>query len=191
MAKGHFKVFCEGIKRNDGWWRKHTYFLKKISRTWVLFVGPLIPLFWTSGDVSSGFGYHAATHSVRSGRPDALPTELSRLGSIQISWILFPNFYTVFYFSRNWHSQYNDVYRKLMNNQQHICIFDQWRIYIVKFWTDFKGAPGMYPSGGPNSFNFMQFSEILAKSYVGALPESWHPHLGEILDPPLLTLITI
>ena len=24
-------------------------------RTWVLFVGPLIPLFWTSGDVSSGF----------------------------------------------------------------------------------------------------------------------------------------
>ena len=25
--------------------------------------------------------YHAATHSVRSGRPDALPTELSRLGS--------------------------------------------------------------------------------------------------------------
>ena len=25
--------------------------------------------------------YHAATHSVKSGRPDALPTELSRLGS--------------------------------------------------------------------------------------------------------------
>ena len=24
--------------------------------------------------------YHAAAHSVRSGRPDALPTELSRLG---------------------------------------------------------------------------------------------------------------
>ena len=24
-------------------------------RTWVLFVGPLIPMFWTSGDVSSGF----------------------------------------------------------------------------------------------------------------------------------------
>ena len=24
--------------------------------------------------------YHAATHSVRSGRPEALPTELSRLG---------------------------------------------------------------------------------------------------------------
>ena len=26
--------------------------------------------------------YHATTHSVRSGRPDALPTELSRLGSL-------------------------------------------------------------------------------------------------------------
>ena len=30
-------------------------FLKFFWRTWVLFVGPLIPLFWTSGDVSSGF----------------------------------------------------------------------------------------------------------------------------------------
>ena len=28
---------------------------KKFWRTWVLFVGPLIPLFWTSGDISSGF----------------------------------------------------------------------------------------------------------------------------------------
>ena len=99
-------------------------------------MGPQIPLFWTSGAVSSGFqsqsgpalfelgrgvpvtcslrftsdvtpadllaasmaaepslphtcealvglktkSYHAAVHSVRSGRPDALPTELSRLG---------------------------------------------------------------------------------------------------------------
>ena len=30
-------------------------FLKKNSKTRVLFVGPLIPLFWTSGDVSPGF----------------------------------------------------------------------------------------------------------------------------------------
>ena len=30
-------------------------FLKKIWRTFILFVGPLMPLFWTSGDVSSGF----------------------------------------------------------------------------------------------------------------------------------------
>ena len=29
--------------------------LKNFWRTWVLFVGPIIPLFWTSGDVSSGF----------------------------------------------------------------------------------------------------------------------------------------
>ena len=93
-------------------------------------MGPLIPLYWTFGDISSGFqshggqpysplaevyvlhvhgvtpanllavsmaaeplphtckalvvletgGYHATAHSVRSGRPDALPTELSQLG---------------------------------------------------------------------------------------------------------------
>ena len=32
-------------------------FFKIFWRTWVLFVGPLIPLFWTSGDVSSGFHF--------------------------------------------------------------------------------------------------------------------------------------
>ena len=31
------------------------FFFLNFWRTWVLFVGPLIPLFWTSGDVSSGF----------------------------------------------------------------------------------------------------------------------------------------
>ena len=31
------------------------YFLQKLWNTLVLFVGPLITLFWTSGDVSSGF----------------------------------------------------------------------------------------------------------------------------------------
>ena len=94
-------------------------------RTWFLFVGPLITLFWTSGDVSLfmlGGGVcvthslrftsgvtgnllmasmavepslphscealvgletwepHSAGHSVRSGRPEALPNEISRLG---------------------------------------------------------------------------------------------------------------
>ena len=35
------------------------------------------------------------------------------------------------------------------------------------------------------------FWENLAKSYVGAPPssESWRPHLGEILDPPLNRLV--
>ena len=69
----------------------------------------------------------------------------------------------------------------------------QWRIYIVKFWTR---AP---PPGGPNSFNFMQFWENLAKSYVGAPPrgvgapssgKSWIRHcfswpFPEILKPHL------
>ena len=32
------------------------------------------------------------------------------------------------------------------------------------------------------------FWENLAKSYIGAPPESWRPHLGEILDPPLFCL---
>ena len=33
----------------------------------------------------------------------------------------------------------------------------------------------------------MQFQGNLAKSYVGTLLEGWHPHLGEILDPPLIS----
>ena len=54
-----------------------------------------------------------------------------------------------------------------------------WRIYIVKFWTC------------PPRVQILSIScsnrEILAKSYVGDPPlESWRPHLGEILDPPLL-----
>ena len=107
-----------------------TFFKKKFWRTWVLFVGPLIPLFWTSGDISFcvcvtlhvpwdsptsilvasmaaeqslphtckalvGFktgSYHAAAHSMRSGRPDALPTELSRLGYADLT---LPELYTV------------------------------------------------------------------------------------------------
>ena len=36
-------------------WRDENFFFSNFWRTWVLFVGPLIPLFWTSGNVSSGF----------------------------------------------------------------------------------------------------------------------------------------
>ena len=40
--------------------------------------------------------------------------------------------------------------------------------------------------GGPNSFNFMQFWGKFGKIVCWPLPsESWRPHLGEILDPPL------
>ena len=56
-----------------GWWMGHSFdmltfdfllklpqpvtglFFKKIWKTWVLFEVPLIPLFWTSGDIFSGF----------------------------------------------------------------------------------------------------------------------------------------
>ena len=34
------------------WWH---FFFQNFWRTWVLFVGPLIPLFWTSGDIYPGF----------------------------------------------------------------------------------------------------------------------------------------
>ena len=45
------------------------------------------------------------------------------------------------------------------------------------------------PPRGPNSFDFMQFGENLAKLYVGAPPlGSWRPLLGEILDRPLMEL---
>ena len=55
--------------------------------------------------------------------------------------------------------------------------------------ADLIGARGTHaPPGGPNSFNFMQFWENLANSYVGAPPkEGWCPHLGKIVDPPLIT----
>ena len=36
-------------------WTKISLFLINFLRTWVLFVGPLIPLFWTSGDICPGF----------------------------------------------------------------------------------------------------------------------------------------
>ena len=37
------------------------------------------------------------------------------------------------------------------------------------------GARDARPPGGPNSFNFMQFLEKLAKSYVGAPPQGLAP----------------
>ena len=62
---------------------------------------------------------------------------------------------------------------------------DQWRIYIVKFWT-------RAPPGGPNSFNFMQFLGKFGKIVCWHLPlESWRPLLGEILDPPLVILVLV
>ena len=56
-----------------------------------------------------------------------------------------------------------------------IRTFNQWRIYIVKFWMCF-------PPLGPISVIFMQFSDV----------EMWTnnrlaPPLGNGLDPPLLT----
>ena len=46
-----------------------------------------------------------------------------------------------------------------------------------------RGREGRVPTPG-GSFSFR---ENLTKSYVGAPPESWRPHLGEIVDPPLIT----
>ena len=48
------------------------------------------------------------------------------------------------------------------------------------------GAQRMYAPPGRNSFNFMQFLEILAKSCIGAPPpRGLAPNHGEILDSPL------
>ena len=64
-------------------------------------------------------------------------------------------------------------------SQSRRYISQQWRIYIVKFWT-------RAPPGAQILSISCSFWEILAKSYVGAPPlESWRPLLGEILDPPL------
>ena len=45
-------------------------------------------------------------------------------------------------------------------------------------------APSHTPSG-PNSFIFLQFLGTFGKIVCWCPPESWRPHLGEILDPPL------
>ena len=46
------------------------------------------------------------------------------------------------------------------------------------------------PPRDPNSFNFMQFFlENLANLHVGAPLGSWRPLRGEILDPPLKTIV--
>ena len=49
-------------------------------------------------------------------------------------------------------------------------------------------TPPPPPPVGSNSFNFMQFLGKFGKIMCWPLPpESWRPHLGEILDP-LLTI---
>ena len=50
--------------------------------------------------------------------------------------------------------------------------------------ADQRGARGT-PPGGPNSLNFMHFLGNFGKIVCWRPPESWRPHLGEILDPPL------
>ena len=51
------------------------------------------------------------------------------------------------------------------------------------------GSKGGHEGRDPGS-KFFQFHAVfwenLAKSYVGAPLEGWRPHLGEILDPPLV-----
>ena len=51
--------------------------------------------------------------------------------------------------------------------------------------ADLRGTQGTrpLPSGGPNSFDFMQFLGNFGKIVC------WRPLLGEILDPPLVTAL--
>ena len=61
----------------------------------------------------------------------------------------------------------------------------QWRILHSKILD----AP---PPRGPNSFNFIQFLGKLVKiACWRPPPEGWRPHLGEILDPPLVSICTM
>ena len=56
--------------------------------------------------------------------------------------------------------------------------------------ADLRGGAGHVPP--PPGVQILliscSFWEILAKSYVGAPPGSWRPLLGEILDPPLISV---
>ena len=51
---------------------------------------------------------------------------------------------------------------------------------------DLRGREGRSPTVQILSIS-CSFWEIFSKPYVGAPPESWRPHLGEMLDPPLMT----
>ena len=52
--------------------------------------------------------------------------------------------------------------------------------------ADLRGVRGMHAPWASKFFKFHAvFWENLAKSYVGAPLGSWHPLLGEMLDPPL------
>ena len=52
--------------------------------------------------------------------------------------------------------------------------------------ADLGGCEGRAPPGGQNSFNFMQFLGNFGKIVCWTpSPGSWHPLLGENLDPPL------
>ena len=50
-----------------------------------------------------------------------------------------------------------------------------------------RGARDVLPAGGSNSFNFMLFLGKFGKIVCWCSPKGWRPHLGEILNPPLLT----
>ena len=52
FPKCMFLILVSGIRLSTFFLR---HFLKSFWRTHVLFWGPLVPLFWISGDVSSGF----------------------------------------------------------------------------------------------------------------------------------------
>ena len=56
--------------------------------------------------------------------------------------------------------------------------------------ADLRGGAGDAPPPGVQILSIScSFWEILAKSYVSAPPlGSWHPLLGEILDPPLRSI---
>ena len=60
---------------------------------------------------------------------------------------------------------------------------------LTSGWSKGGGREGRAPPGGPNSFNFMQFLGNFGKIVCWRPPGSWRPLLGEILDPPLLTVI--
>ena len=70
------------------------------------------------------------------------------------------------------------------------CSFNIYTFYVTNIIpgpvADLHSKILDVPPRGPNSFNFMQFPENMAKSYVGVPPpRSWHPLLGQIMDAPL------
>ena len=95
--------------------------------------------------------YHAATHSVRSGRPDALPTELSQLGSDLGG---FKNL-RLLPLQGQEHIQYQVVIKSWF-----ICFIARLKLPMGNYWPHAPKKSKLQQKGNSTELNFWKFSAL-------------------------------